>query len=305
MARILVVDDDSRTMDLLRANLSGAGHECYVVPNGEQALSVMRRARFDLLVLDIMMPGGISGFEVCRRIRSDSEINFLPILMLSAMSGHEEVMHGLAQGADDYLAKPFEVHQLLGRVDNLLKMTSDSRSPDELTSLPGPQTIKREIQKRLTRREIFSLVSIESLGLREFAYHCGLDARQKAIRHLARAALLCGQESPDFQVGHMGGGYFIALASTDVAETYGKRLLATWETHLPALYDSMGFGKSFECAIRQADSGSIPILKLLLCLTACNRKGAANAKDLFEVLTRLRSNALNFGWDGLHMDRRS
>jgi CheY-like chemotaxis protein len=292
-------------MDLLRANLSGAGHECFVVPNGEQALSLMRQARFDLLVLDIMLPGGISGFEVCRRIRGDSEINFLPILVLSAMSGHEEIMHGLAQGADDYLAKPFEVQQFLGRVENLLKMTSDSRGQDELTSLPGPQTIKREIQKRLTRKEVFSLVSIEPLRLREFAYHCGLDARQKAIRHLARAARLCGQDTAGFEVGHMGGGYFISLVSHDIGETYSRRVLATWDTHLPALYESMGFGKSFQGAVNNADHSNMPILKLLLCLTTCNRKEAANAKDLFEVLTRLRSNALNFGWDGIHIDRRS
>jgi len=306
VARILVVEDDLKTLEILRTHLQAAGHECVAAANGEQALALAKRADADLLVLDIMLPGGMSGFEVCRRIRADNEINFLPILVLSAMSAYEEIMHGLAQGADDYMTKPFETPQLLLRIENLLRMNSDVRAPDDLTALPGPGAIKREVQKRLTRHDVFSLVGTELLRLREFAFHCGADSRQRAIRHVARALYVCGQElrNIDFMVGHMGGGYFISIINPEQTERFCRRVAAAWDQHLPMFYDSIGFGKQYRDSLVDQANFKIPILSLLTCVTTCHHKDAINTKDLFDTLTRMRGNALSSGTGGIHIDRR-
>lgn len=306
MARILVVEDDPRTVEFLRAQLQAAGHECIGAANGEQALALAKRAAADLLILDIMLPGGMSGFEICRRIRSDNEINFLPILMLSAMSAYEEIMHGLAQGADDYITKPFEMPQLLLRIDNLLRMNSDVRSPDDLTALPGPGAMKREVQKRLTRHDVFSLVGTELVRLREFSFHCGADSRQKAIRHVARALHVCGQDlrNGEFVVGHMGGGYFISIVNPEQTDRFCRRVAAAWEQHLPMFYDSIGFGKPYRDSVNEQSSFKFPILALLTCATTCHQKDAVNTKDLFDILTRMRGNALTTGAGGVYIDRR-
>ncbi len=98
MARILIVEDDSRTAEFVGSHLRATGHDCLVAQTGIEALNIARNNGVDLLVLDVMLPGGASGFEVCRRVRSDPNLYTMPILLLSAMSGDEEILHGLAQG---------------------------------------------------------------------------------------------------------------------------------------------------------------------------------------------------------------
>ena len=166
MARILLVDDDARTAQFIRDHFRNAGHECLVTDRGEKVLDIARSNSIDLLVLDIMLPGGTSGFEVCRRVRADSELYTMPVLMLSAMSADEEVVHGLAQGADDYITKPFDIQNLLQHSEALIRANSDTRALDELTTLPNGNAIKREVQRRVSRQELFALASVELLNLR-------------------------------------------------------------------------------------------------------------------------------------------
>lgn len=306
MARILLVDDDSRTADFIQNNFRNAGHECLVADRGNKALEMARKHGVDLLVLDVMLPGGTSGFEVCRQIRADSELYTLPILMLSAMCEDEEVVHGLAQGADDYVTKPFDVQNLIQHSEALIRAHTDARALDDLTSLPNGNAIKREVQRRVSRQEMFALACVELLHLREFAYRCGPEARQKAIRHLARGLCICGRErsGSDFMVGHMGGGYFVSIINPEHVEPYCRRVLQVWEHHLPSLYENVGAGQSYKDTIAGTSSNKVPILKVLACVSARSRKETLNSKELFDVLMKIRSNALAHREGGIYIDRR-
>lgn len=307
MARILLVDDDSRTAEFIRNHFRSAGHECLVVNRGDKALDVARSSSVDLMVLDVMLPGGTSGFEVCRRVRADSELYTLPVLMLSAMSADEEVVHGLAQGADDYVTKPFDVQNLIQHSEALIRSSADARGVDDLTSLPNGNAVKREVQRRVSRQEIFALACVELLNLREFAYRCGPDSRQKAIRHLARGLCICGREKSgdDFVVGHMGGGYFVSIINPEYVEGYCQRVMQVWENHLPALYDNAGAAQAYKDTLAGAASIKMPILNLLICVSARSRKEGLNSKDLFDVLMKIRANALARRTGGIYMDRRA
>lgn len=306
MARILLVDDDVRTVDFIRNNFRNAGHECLVADRGDKALEMARKHGVDLLVLDVMLPGGTSGFEICRQVRADSQLYTLPVLILSAMCEDEEVVHGLAQGADDYVTKPFDVQNLIQHCEALVRTNNDTRSLDEVTSLPNGSAIKREVQRRVSRGEIFALACVELLHLREFAYRCGQDARQKAIRHLARGLCICGRELPGsgFMVGHMGGGYFVSIISPEHVELYCRRVLQVWEHHLPALYENVGVGQAYKDTVAGTSSNKMPILKLLACVSARSRKETLNSKELFDVLMKIRSNALARQEGGIYIDRR-
>lgn len=307
MARILLVDDDSQTAEFIRNHFRSAGHECLVVNRGDKALDAARANSVDLMVLDVMLPGGTSGFEVCRRVRSDSELYTLPVLMLSAMSGDEEVVHGLAQGADDYITKPFDVQNLLQHSEALIRSNADARGLDDLTSLPNANVVKREVQRRVIRQEVFSLACAELPNLREFSYRCGPDSRQKAIRHLARALCICAREESggDFMVGHMGGGYFVSIVNPDFVEAYCQRVMQVWENHLPALYESAGAAQAYKDTLAGTASIKMPILNLLICVSARSHKEGLNSKDLFDVLMKIRSNALAHRNGGIFMDRRA
>ena len=111
-ARILVVEDEARIAEVVQSYLEGEGHMVDRVATGEDALAVSARRRPDLVVLDLGLPG-ISGEEVCRRIRAASDV---PIIMLTAKDAEEDLVRGLELGADDYLTKPFSPRELTARV---------------------------------------------------------------------------------------------------------------------------------------------------------------------------------------------
>ncbi len=118
MARILIVEDEAHLAQGLQFNLQAEGHEAAVAGDGETALELLRGGGFNAVVLDVMLPGK-NGFEVAAELRAAE--NFIPVLMLTARSRAEDVVRGFAAGADDYLAKPFDLAVLLARLNALLR----------------------------------------------------------------------------------------------------------------------------------------------------------------------------------------
>lgn len=116
-ARILIVEDDRRTAELIALYLRHAGHKAFVEHDGAAALSRVRAERFDLLVLDRMLPG-TDGIAICRTVR---ERGGTPVMMVTARTLEEERLEGFAAGADDYLTKPFSPRELVARVQALLR----------------------------------------------------------------------------------------------------------------------------------------------------------------------------------------
>src|SRR6266849_5105144 len=120
MSRILVVEDEQHLAEGLRYNLEAERHEVELVDTGEEALRRIAAEpnRYDLVILDLMLPG-IDGFSVVAEMRHTRR--FVPVLMLTARGRSEDVIRGFGSGADDYLAKPFELPILLSRVRGLLR----------------------------------------------------------------------------------------------------------------------------------------------------------------------------------------
>jgi two-component system, OmpR family, response regulator RegX3 len=122
--RILVVEDEARIAEVVQGYLEREGHMVVRAATGEDALADFARRRADLVVLDLGLPG-MAGEDVCRRIRAESDV---PIIMLTARDGEEDLVKGLQLGADDYLTKPFSPRELTARVRALLRR---ARSDDE------------------------------------------------------------------------------------------------------------------------------------------------------------------------------
>ena len=120
MSRILIVEDEAHISDGLKFNLEAEGHDAVVASDGEQALDLLLKERrtFDVVVLDVMLPGK-DGFTVAAELRESEQ--FLPILMLTARGRPEDVLKGFEAGADDYLPKPFDLAILLARIHGLLR----------------------------------------------------------------------------------------------------------------------------------------------------------------------------------------
>src|ERR1700675_948322 len=146
-ARILVVEDEEALTTLLRYNLDAEGYDVETVGRGDDADTRLKERVPDLLVLGWMLPG-LSGIELCRRLRARPETKQLPIIMLTARGEESERIRGLATGADDYIVKPFSVPELSARVRALLRRSSPQRVADVLSF--GEIEVDRE-KRRVSR----------------------------------------------------------------------------------------------------------------------------------------------------------
>lgn len=158
-AHILIVEDEEPLTVLLRYNLEAAGYEVDCAARGDEAELKLRETTPDLVVLDWMLPG-ISGIELCRRLRARPATAQLPIIMLTARGEESERVRGLATGADDYVVKPFSVPELLARIGALLRRSKPERVAAALKV--GDIELDRE------RRRVFRAGREISLGPTEF-----------------------------------------------------------------------------------------------------------------------------------------
>ena len=137
MSRVLVVEDEAHLAQGLRFNLEAEGYSAEVVGDGEAATDRLlgKKENFDAVVLDIMLPGK-DGFDVVSELRAAK--NYVPVLMLTARGRPEDVLKGFASGADDYLAKPFDLSILLARLQGLLRRTEWTRGGPDSRVQPAP-----------------------------------------------------------------------------------------------------------------------------------------------------------------------
>ena len=138
--QVLVVEDEAAIRELLRLHLSLGGFDVTEVTDGIRALDLGRSTRFDLIALDVMLPG-IDGITLCRAYRIQGANAATPILMLTALDTESDKVLGLESGADDYLTKPFGIRELMARVGALLRRTTS-------TAAPQPGHASRQVRSR-------------------------------------------------------------------------------------------------------------------------------------------------------------
>lgn len=138
---IMAIDDEPLICQLLEYQLGGAGYEVVTYQRSHDAMIELARRQPDLILLDVMMPE-ISGWDLCRQIRSSSRI---PIIMLTAKDGDEDIVRGLSGGADDYLSKPFNQGQLVARIEAVLRRSKSNIGRARTIVSPPPSSISSVI----------------------------------------------------------------------------------------------------------------------------------------------------------------
>jgi two-component system cell cycle response regulator len=145
-ARILVVDDEPQNLELIEAMLLASGYEVFLAGGGEEALGLAREKKPDLIILDLMMPG-ISGFEVCARMKTDPQTRGIPVLFVTALDQIADKQRALAAGGDDFLTKPFQRVELLTRIEALLKVRHLNRELDRALAYLYELDLARHAQR--------------------------------------------------------------------------------------------------------------------------------------------------------------
>ncbi len=183
LPHVLVIDDDDRLRDLLGKFLSENGYLVAAASNAADARTKMETLSFDIIVLDLMMPGE-SGLDFAEDLRHRSQV---PILMLSAMGETEDRINGLERGADDYLGKPFEPRELLLRLNNILRLAPQPGEPVEDVQMGD--VLFRPERKELSRNgEQIRLTDVESSLLGALASRPGEVLSREELIELTGAS---------------------------------------------------------------------------------------------------------------------
>jgi two-component system response regulator RegX3 len=222
--RILVIEDEQAIREGLTDVLVYHGYDVDSAATGPEGLRKALSGKFDLVLLDIMLPG-IDGYEICDRIRAEDRLQ--PIIMLTAKGADEDIIHGLKLGADDYVAKPFSIQQLVLRIEAVLRRSQVVMEQARTISLPNIEIDTENLSGRnetgevaFTRREIDVLaylaensdrpVSREELLSRVWGYARNLDIETRTVDiHIAkiRRKIEAEPKEPRNLVTVRGAGY--------------------------------------------------------------------------------------------------
>jgi adenylate cyclase len=137
--RILIADDSPSNRDILQARLAAHGYEILTAVDGQEALEMARDATPDLILLDVMMPK-LDGFEVCRRLKADTSLPFMPVIMVTAKTDSKDIVAGLEAGGDEYLTKPVDHAALVARIKSMLRIKNLHDTVQEQTAQLQAQT---------------------------------------------------------------------------------------------------------------------------------------------------------------------
>lgn len=169
MAEILIVEDEEPISNLIKMSLKKAGYQCRQAFDGYEAADCMEKDRFDLILLDIMLPG-IDGYELLEY----SKLNKTPVIFITAMGDLNDRVKGLRAGADDYITKPFEMIELLARVETVLrryhKTEDEIRVLDAIINIPPCTVMQNGQQVELTMKE-FDHVAVFGAPIKNIALY--------------------------------------------------------------------------------------------------------------------------------------
>src|SRR5262245_30941857 len=184
MPRVLVVEDEAHIRDLIVLHLGLEGLESVAIADGREALTRASETPFDLVILDLMLPG-MDGISICRAIRRGGRNHDVPILMLTARREESDKVLGLESGADDYLAKPFGIRELIARVRALLRRpraaaAAAGSSPDRTVVVHGLE-IDPARRRVKVRGELVDLTAQEFRLLHVLASHPGIVFTREAL----------------------------------------------------------------------------------------------------------------------------
>lgn len=237
MYKLLVVEDDELTSEMLRRYFEIVGYEVLSAATGDEAIKLAKEQNPTVIILDIILPD-MDGYEVCRRMRDSDEMEYIPIIFLTQKGERRDRLDGLRLGVDDYITKPFDVDELRLRVHNIIIRMGGSPLVDARTGLPNPNQI-RERLPQLLKDSNNAYLDIRVVHFEPFSKRYGPVAANQVVRTTARiiADLLHKADPINSFIGHIADQEFlIAIPEKKIKQVYAE-LPGHFKTHITKFYD--------------------------------------------------------------------
>jgi diguanylate cyclase (GGDEF)-like protein len=236
--RVLIADDDAYIRQLLELALSEDGFEVLSAADGYELVQLAQERTPNLILVDLSMPR-MDGYEAIRQMRNDTRTAHIPMLILTARSGVKDIVIGFETGADDYIAKPFDINELLARVRSHLRRSAQRPVLNPLTGMPGGVLLSQELRHRLGREQPLALLYADLDNFKAFNDIYGFSRGDQALLFVAgliQRVMAEHGNSDDF-IGHIGGDDFVMLTTPDRIDEICGALIDTFDQEIGQLYN--------------------------------------------------------------------
>jgi diguanylate cyclase (GGDEF)-like protein len=255
--RILVVDDEEHIRKIVRFQLEKAGYSVVTAEDGVQALKAVEASPPDLILLDLMMPN------------MDYRTSHIPVIMVTAKANLENKLQGFEDGANDYVAKPFAITELLMRVKNVLQWSQFQRQANPLTGLPGNVSIEKEVERRISDNGKFVFMYADIDNFKAFndyyGYRRGDDAIKLTAEIISEAVKVAGA-GDDF-VGHVGGDDFVIVTTPKHSDSIASAIVKMFDERIVHLLDKEDIERGYvEVINRKGTVDRFPLLTLTIAV---------------------------------------
>ncbi len=283
--RILIVEDDVDTAEMLRLVFSEAKYSVEVAFRGTDALDHTRRQIPDLIILDIVLPG-MNGYSVCRELRTTTRTSHIPIIFLTQKDERGDRIAGLELGADDYITKPFDIEELKLRVKNAIQGHQRMNMTDPRSGLPAARLIEEQLRALILVQD-WAYIEIDVQNLQPFVDNYGFVAGDEVLRY---TALMLNEsidelgDRDDF-IGHAGGPIFVIITTSHNSERITQRIRQRFAEDILTHYNFMD---SEEGGIRLPDGKLAPLMRLSIGVVSEKTRRFSDIREITESAAEQR-----------------
>ncbi len=306
-ASVLVISADEVALRLLKLHLERAGYAVAAARSGAEALHAARQRPPDLILSQAHLPDA-DGPTLARWMAEDGRTRPIPIVLFDHPSHPNEAAAALEGGADDYLAQPFAMREVLARVGAHIRRAQLKPALNPLTGLPGNLIIEQEIRRAIQpERGLFAVLYIDINHFKAYNDAYGFPAGDEAIRQLA--AILTGSvadlgNASDL-VGHIGGDDFVAITTPDRCDAIVQRLIADFDRAVPQLYSPADQRRGYIAAKdRQGLIKKYPLLSLSVAAVHNQYHAVSSHWEVGEIGAELKRFAKRKGGSAYVKDQR-
>ena len=281
--RLMVVEDDIDIGNMLKIYFSGLEYDVEVATRGSDALEKTKKVLPHLIVLDIMLPD-IDGYEVCRKLRTNTRTSHIPVIFLTQKDERSDKLQGLELGADDYITKPFDIEELKLRVQGAIRRSERESLTDPRSGLPAGRLIEEQLRK-IIREQDWALVDIRINHFDPFRDVYGFVASDDVLRFMAMMLSEIVDDLgtlTDF-IGHAGGDNFIIITTEKAASSLGKVLKDRFAEEVQTHYNFIDREQGYIVTETPNGPENMPFMTLAIGIINSAEHDFADIREITEM----------------------
>ena len=288
-ARLLIVEDDFDISNMLRIYFTGQDYDVDIAPRGSDALEKTRQQLPHLIVLDIMLPD-IDGYEVCRRLRTQTRTRHIPVIFLTQKDERSDKLQGLELGADDYITKPFDIEELKLRVQNAIARAERESLTDPRSGLPSGRLIEEEL-RRIIRTDGWALMDIRVNNFGPFKDEYGFVAGDDVLRSTAMTINETVDQfgTTDDFIGHAGEDNFIVITTEEHAPQIRDEIKKRFAEEVPTHYNFMDRDQGYVTITnKEGEIEKVPLMSIGIGVVSPSEYQFADIREITELAAEVR-----------------